>query len=270
MEKTKTKIIGIYGPAGSGKDFLCDCIRHFYNKISDSSSPKEIDWIKIYYEFAENHFTPVLRENIFSFSQRIAFADPLKNTLSCLTNVPLGWFYNTKKKDNTLINLETLETKDINEIDQSKVVNDELWYSFIEGMNIEDRNYIQNLVNTKDIWMTLRDLMTYFGTYLVRHYISNDFWITRTFNDMKNPESEDNLKIITDIRFKNEYDAIKSIGGKLIEVTSDFNEKNVGGEAESHYEEFDFDYLFMNTKDSLLFLQRFRKLFELLFPEFFN
>lgn len=92
--------------------------------------------------------------------------------------------------------------------------------------------------------ITRRRLMQTLGTECIRNQISNDFWTLRMQNDI---EQEDNhLIAIGDVRFANEAQMIKNMGGIIVLLERE------GGFANDHpSEDIDFkcDYKIDNNGD---------------------
>jgi hypothetical protein len=68
--------------------------------------------------------------------------------------------------------------------------------------------------------MTGRDFLQKFGTDMCRKHLSEDIWL----NALLDEYSPDKNWVITDVRFRNEANRIKELGGKLIKVTRDTDE----------------------------------------------
>jgi hypothetical protein len=61
--------------------------------------------------------------------------------------------------------------------------------------------------------LTPRWILQYWGTNLCRHGFHNDIWVASLENQIR--QSTDNI-VIPDVRFPNEIDAIRGVGGKII------------------------------------------------------
>jgi hypothetical protein len=89
--------------------------------------------------------------------------------------------------------------------------------------------------------MTIRELLQKLGTDAVRCNVHENAWVNALFTNYK---KSDNW-IITDVRFANEADKIKKLGGVIIRITR-------GKPVNSHISEialddYKFDYEIMNT-----------------------
>lgn len=289
MEKGRKKFIGLYGEAGSGKDYFCSMLQFFieYGYLEPGSLVSLNDdnqIIKTYAKFLEwkkNKGDNPIPNNIWEKSTRLAFADIPKEAMSSVYGIPLELLHDSNKKDLTFINLKSLKLSEspFENRDGSIAISDhefyEMWTSYI---NCPDRTIeqSQNIMKLKSLladgklWMSIRNLMTYFGTYLCRGFIDPNIWVTRLLNH-PDFEREDKIIIVTDIRFINEHDALKSNGFTIIRIDNPTNEKNVGGIAEKHYAEFKPDYVFTNKpKDMLCTLRDFKETLLWLYERFNN
>jgi dephospho-CoA kinase len=63
-----------------------------------------------------------------------------------------------------------------------------------------------------------RLMMQKIGTEIIRKQVSENFWVNKMVNKIKNIPS-DKLIIIHDVRFLNEYDMVRFFHGKMIRIT---------------------------------------------------
>lgn len=86
----------------------------------------------------------------------------------------------------------------------------------LEGENPKDRRFRNTLDPfwTKKFGFTVtpRYIMQYFGTEVCREHFLKDIWIASLENKLEDKN------VITDVRFQNEYDFVKSNGGSIIRV----------------------------------------------------
>jgi hypothetical protein len=100
---------------------------------------------------------------------------------------------------------------------------------------------VYGLDSAKDSHPEIRRLLQVFGTEVGRNMFGNNFWVDLTLNSLK----EENV-VISDVRFKNEADAIKSAGGQVWRI----NRHGVGPVTD-HSSEIDLDdYLFDHIIDN--------------------
>ena len=177
------KLIAVSGVKSSGKDSVSSMIQFCL------SVPKFLRKYWIY-----KHFRKFTHKKY----KRVAFADPLKGMLATLLNIPVEIFNNRNFKEFCVINIPTLSLSDdsINKLSDSK-------------FNKLVKNLDPSLLESN---LTIRQLMQYFGTPVMQTYFGRNIWINSTIKN-----ASDNT-IITDLRFKAEYEAVKSIGGIVIYV----------------------------------------------------
>ena len=183
----KNKLIAISGTKGSGKTESAEMLQYCL------SVPK---WLRQYWIYK------VFGKFIHKSWKLLAFADPLKKMLAILLNVPVEKFNDRIFKENTYVNLNTLDYFLLNRKDKSSL-SDSKFTKMAKDLDTEILSY--NL--------TIRQLMQYFGTQVMQTYFGRNIWINAT---LKNAED---TTIITDLRFKAEYEAVKSLGGIVIYVS---------------------------------------------------
>ncbi len=208
------KIIAISGVKGSGKDLVSNMIQYCL------SVPKIFRQYWIYKFF---------RRIVPKKYKKLAFADPLKKMLSVLLNIPLNKFNNREFKENTIVNIPTLNITNADKISDCK---------FNKLVKILDLSLIESN-------LTIRQLMQYFGTQVMQTYFGRRVWINST---LKN--ATDNT-IITDLRFKAEYEAVKSINGVVIYVNRpnyEFGQHASEREMEDLLINNKYDYIINNNK----------------------
>lgn len=93
----------------------------------------------------------------------------------------------------------------------------------LEGDTKESREWREQPV---DFWedkfeikgLTPRKILQNFGTELVRNHLNQNFWVYRTEYELKKLTSKGKNVIITDVRFPNEAEMIRSLGGQIWHV----------------------------------------------------
>jgi hypothetical protein len=149
-------------------------------------------------------------DNVWPFVKHYAFATTLKEICIGLFNLEKSSVYGTDEEKNKLTQYkwEDMPTK----------------------------------VKGKTGFMTGRDFIQYFGTDICRKIFS-EVWTSRAIKDIQLEESK--LAIITDARFVNEVEAVKTAGGKVIRLTrTSLKNSNLSDSHESEtaldgYENFD-------------------------------
>lgn len=97
----------------------------------------------------------------------------------------------------------------------------------------------------KEITPDVRGLLQRFGTEVGREMFGENFWV-----DLAMSQIPDGSKIVvSDVRFPNEADAIKKLGGKVLRVERDGVEAVNAHISETALDGYDFDVRIPNNKD---------------------
>lgn len=152
------------------------------------------------------------------------FAGKLKQTASLLTGIPIEKFEDQEFKKTILGSEWGKPTKQnpLNAIEPFKDI------TFVEMMSV-------------------RDLLQKLGTEAMRNGLHENVWVNALFADY----TEDKQWVITDVRFPNEFKAIKEKGGIVIRVNRPGHGNSMKELAEAHPSEtaldgHDFDYVIEN------------------------
>jgi hypothetical protein len=81
----------------------------------------------------------------------------------------------------------------------------------------EFENDHKEMVNTRHN-LTPRQMMQLVGTDMFRNMVDDDFWIQHFLTFYNNHHDTVNL-VVSDVRFQNEVDIIKQLGGKIVRIT---------------------------------------------------
>lgn len=180
-------LIAVSGTKGSGKDELSKMLQYCL------SVPKCFRQYWIYKKFGKL---------IPKKWKIIAFADPLKKMLAVLLNIPIEKFNDRAFKEDTCIDLDTLEYS-LSAFTQDKhLLSDSKFTKLAKDLNIEILSYD----------LTIRQLMQYFGTELMQTYFGKKVWINATLKTIRTKT------ILSDCRFKAEFEEIKKRGGVVIYI----------------------------------------------------
>ena len=186
-------LIGISGKMGSGKNLVCTIIQGLTAAKKHNIENPSFEWIKKYY--------------INSIWEQKAFAGKLKQTVSLLTGIPVEKFEDQDFK-NTELGEEWWYWKPIG--------ND---YLPLIPYNEPTGTNHYNLIKP-----TPRLLLQIIGTDCIRDRVHPNAWVNALFADYRDKVDFDNNLpkssnwVITDMRFPNELEAVKSRGGITIRV----------------------------------------------------
>lgn len=125
-----------------------------------------------------------------------------------------------------------------------------------------DQCYDQKLKQEKDSFWDLspREVMLLIGTQLFREHWRYDFWVKlmeKTIIDHK-----DNNYIISDVRFENEAELVKNLGGIVIKVIRPNNPIKVEHISEKGFNEKFVDYTIVNDGTLVDYYNKINKQFD--------
>lgn len=201
----KNFVIGIAGAKNSGKDTVASMINYiFANGVSKSTYQ---NWL-----FKRHIFDANFKDRI------IHFADPLKDILSILYNIPREYFDDRKYKDklwycfNTNTFIENANQRPGNEV---AIVSIDTLKSFTLN------NYLK-FNSDRLVCIKLRTLLQYFGTDICRNNLADNIWVKCAIGKIVNKAESRRLCLVPDVRFANEADALHisndSLYGGVIKV----------------------------------------------------
>ncbi len=183
------ELIAIAGLANSGKDTLSSMLHYILN------APK---CFQTYWWYKHLKKWPFKNK-----WETVAFAKPLKETLSIILNKPTEWFDDRNNKENCYVQLDTLKVYQKSEIPENCRLSENKFQKVIKsGESIPENLYI-----------SIRQLMQYYGTECVRRFLGDKTWINVTLNKQNNKKL-----IISDLRFKVELIEVYSRKGTVIYV----------------------------------------------------
>ena len=199
-------LIGISGKMGSGKNLVCTIIQGLTAAKKHNIENPSFEWIKKYY--------------INSIWEQKAFAGKLKDMVCMLIGCTR----------------EQLEDREFKE----KELGEEWWYTYGKIGNVDilvsyldmDKEF-KNNNNAYIEKLTPRELLQIIGTECIRDKVHPNAWVNALFADYKYEIHRSEVPtraagfidqhvypnwIITDMRFPNELEAVKSRGGITIRV----------------------------------------------------
>ncbi len=137
----------------------------------------------------------------------VAFADPLKEMLIKITGLDSKYFNDQSFKEKELPYFITI---DYDFLDKLYNIVENQW-----GINVDfdQRGLIDCFAGT--IVKTPRELMQIVGTDILRRYIRDDIFVVLLFIKLKEISCD---VVVTDVRLKNEREALKKAGAKLMRI----------------------------------------------------
>lgn len=125
----------------------------------------------------------------------------------------------------------------------------------IFALDDETKNSLSTIKDAKGNYYTIRQLLQKFGTEVGRN-ISPNLWVDALMNDYIEAKSKGYEEdwIVTDVRFKNEAEAIRENGGILIRLNRNtgFNDQHSSETALDDYKNFDLIIDNNGTLDELI------------------
>lgn len=99
------------------------------------------------------------------------------------------------------------------------------------------------LDKAKDQYPEVRRLLQVFGTEVGREMLGSNIWVDTAMNSIK--DSSYNW-VFTDVRFPNEFEAIKSVGGHVWRVERELAKPVNLHESETALDDYSFNHVFKN------------------------
>lgn len=152
----------------------------------------------------------------FNEYERIAFGDILKREASKTYNFPLEWVYSEEGK-NEIININPCEQKSL--------------YDILKNAFFPPKNILGQLPRSN---MNVREILQWHGTEFRRAQDPN-YWVSQMRIFIKNNP----WVIIDDVRFENEADLVKELGGVVIRINP--HDKWLSGDFSGHRSETSLD-----------------------------
>ena len=160
--------------------------------------------------------TEFKNEYVYPYIKNYSFADSLKQDVCIgLLGLTHEQCYGTDNDKNTKTKLQWE--------DMPGITTDKGFVDMLNTREVKARlgNKYMPILNSYITYheaghMTAREVMQYVGTDLFRRMYS-DVWVNSTINRIKKEGSL--FSVITDVRFPEELEAIKNIGGKVIRLT---------------------------------------------------
>lgn len=188
MIKQKVRLVGIKGTKGSGKDTISSMISYILN--TGITNANFGSW---------NAFNKDMNKECI-----IHFADKIKKDISEICNIELDKLNDSNIKENYYYNFkDNIVTNNVKGVDC--VIND-------VPSNLS--KYLQ--LYKDNVSIKIRTLLQYYGTEVLRNTFWEDASIRYTINKAFNIVNNKSYCIISDVRFKNESDAIYKCGGIVI------------------------------------------------------
>lgn len=238
-----TNLIAISGKAGSGKDTVAKIIQLI------TSTTLTNEQIATHIEIDSLVSAPKYRIKKFAY--------PLKNTAGMLLNIPFRYFEDQEFKDSTLSDEWTKYTLHV--LDNDKLVQSVPNYSsrqdaVMAGYFLKRDVYVDSVTfEIERVPVKARDLLVMVGDAL-RQNVHKNVFVNALFSSYV-PATD--YWIISDLRFKNEAEAVLERQGILLRIES--SKKTGDHPSETELDDFTFDYVIQNTGSILHLVHKTRE-----------
>lgn len=217
------KYIGIRGHRGSGKSTIAHllgmCIEHLEQKRTfDDEFDAKFD--EVVAKIAKGGDLP----DNFNYVFFDKFADIPIQMVSLIFGVPMDMCYDDKAKDTYYLNLKDFSiTEDPHEGMTAAQV-----FLYFRNKSTNKETFSPSVITT-DMWVSIRELISYFGNYVMKSFFGKNVWVKSLD---RTPEFEigagyhTNYKIFDDIKFVAEEAYINKKGGVVVIVAHEGHKKD--------------------------------------------
>jgi hypothetical protein len=246
------KYIGIRGHRGAGKNtisyLLGFAIEYFISKGNSWEGFETAYEAQVKRIINEPSFIEdvMFSESDFANVYFESFADNPKIMVAQLFGLPCDYAYNDWTKDAVIVNLSNFSYKLAKDklelhasIEKLKPYKAEQLYDIVK----KDSNFL----NTNDVYITLRELISYFSKYVMQNAFGRSVWVksleVRSWETERFFSSEKTIyKILTDCKFPTEITYIKNNKGVIVKVNRFNNIKDNTNISEELENDTRFDY----------------------------
>lgn len=123
----------------------------------------------------------------------------------------------------------------------------------LENQSFKTQELPEYLLNNKANITTYRQLLQFLGTELFKGYLDDDFWIKVNSNKILEEEKKSKIVYISDVRFQNELDFIRSNGGFVIKLER-FSDTPISHSSEN-IDQLEADWVIHNEDGDLMNLR---------------
>lgn len=238
------KFIGIRGHRGSGKLTIAYLLA---NTLEFLIQGKKLD------EYKENFSAwcqYVIEDKEIALNTNCdhvileGFGDNPKMLIYMLTGIPMSYMGSDFYKDNIIINLKTFQHRNVDESFHPDLTTAKEYFESI-SLTSEPKPL------TKDVYMTLREFIQYFGVYVMQNAFGLNVWVksmiaNQSYYDCLYQDDFNGYKIFFDVKARTEITYVKDKGGVIVKVSRPGHEKAGGMDllkGDSRY-----DYEITNTE----------------------
>lgn len=138
------------------------------------------------------------------------FADGIKDCISSIFNIRRQFLDNNFIKDSCYYSFKNRVITTQNVVEQLKNNSDTIVINNIDEYKsiLVNGNISSLFTGGINVLISIRFLMQYFGTELIRNIFGDNIWVNKTIDKINDHFILNDFAIIADMRFKNEYDEI--------------------------------------------------------------
>lgn len=275
--------IALYGPAGSGKDYVA---KHLIDELALQGT----DIVRFAFaDKVKETVNNILGFNDYQKKMSVESEDFKSRVFIDLDSLESGWLSEVPK--DTTCQGEFLQTTHKIRYDKNfgspfvVYTAKDLFELLQRVQSSQDRQVIPNVMQSLAFesieypegynketqfyrLMSYREFVVWFGTYCCQNLLGKRIWVNSMMNDekyIKTITKDNSGVIITDLRFPHEYDACRENGFKIIKIEAEKKEVEVSNIAEEHYGKFDPDFVFFNSRDKETFDSEMRKCIDFIY-----
>lgn len=224
------KYIGIRGHRGAGKKTISYLLAKTIDFIACRNAGSEPD--ELFKDAYSRWCDEILKDE--NEIRRLechrviieSFGDTPKMLLQMLTGIPMSDMCSDWLKDHIIFNLRNFSHKEVEDTSTYELISAREY--FIEGSSSIDPEAI-----TEDTYMTLRELILYFGIYVMQNAFGLNVWIKSLMANKEYfsglfPDDKSGYKIFRDIKARSEISYIKEHNGIVIKISRPSYKKNGG------------------------------------------
>lgn len=249
------QVIGIRGHRGAGKTTISYLVGNTIDYLVKNEEIKE-DFNDLYRTWCDDIIgdEKIIHNCSLDYVYFDSFSDTLKLWVILLVGCPKDYLYDDYYKDHLVINMKDFSYKVYDKLPENLLNHNELY-----EIMPKDKN---PTTITKNIYISLRDFILYFGVEVMQRYFGTNVWVKTLKNSGAFYDSifddEVSYKIFTDIKTPGEITYIKNDKkGIVIKVSRPGHKKSskgldrLGQDSRYDYEIIVNDDLY-NTKEQII------------------
>lgn len=211
------KYIGITGHRGSGKTSVAYLLGNILNMLKEKHTKQDIYDSYLYWCDLIKKNNNIIYDCDLKYIYFDEFGEMPKAFTAQLLSIDIDLLDSEFMKDNMYVNMKDFK---LHNYDPSHII-----------MNHKELlECAETTKKWKDVYVSLRDFITYFSIDIMKTYFGNNVWLkTRIVNDNKYGTPDNGWKIFSDTKTVEEIKYIKDKEGIIIRTLRPSNKKNNAG-----------------------------------------